>query len=445
MLLRNLYDSHVHLMSTGQVACLLDLASLSSLDDIERFTVRPENRRGDWILGFGWDENRWTTKELPTRQRLDRLFPNDAVYFSRCDGHSGVTNTLGLKLLGLWDHPIDPPGGQILIGDDGRPNGRLTETAHYQSLEKMPRPSPDDLREFLLTGMRRFNEQGFTHVRDMAGSEELWDIALRLESEGRQTLHVEWNFTCETRADFERALAEALRCRPRETALNKVAGIKFYFDGSLGSDTAFLSQSYAHREDGVRGITCWSEADAEEVIRKSWAEGLPIAAHTIGDEAADRIVELARRVSSSGLGGRLNLEHAEVLRPETIQKMKGLHVICHLQPCHWLTDRRWLNEKLGALAKNAFPWEALRRARIEFAFGSDSPIEKPSLFDNLRALEESALSGIPRLDADPLRFHVKDDLKIPQGQTRFENQLATEVRLGGKIVFSASESAVPSL
>lgn len=438
MLLRNLYDSHVHWMSTGQIACELDLSSLKSPADFDSLVVGNKARRGGWIFGFGWDENRWSEARPPTRNDLDRRFPDEPVYFSRCDGHSAVTNTEGLRRLGLWDPSVENhPGGEIVRDAAGVPTGLLKEAVHYRCLERMSKFTDTEMRGFLIEGAKAFNAAGFTHVRDMAGSEALWNVAAGLEKDGAQNLHAEWNFTCENLDDFSRALAEAVRCRSRETALNKVAGIKFYYDGSLGSDTAFLSQPYSHRTDGARGLTCWTDGDAEQAIRRSWEAGLPVAVHAIGDEAADRIVELARRVSSSKTGGWLNLEHAQILRPETIQKMKGLHVTCHLQPCHWLTDRRWLDRKLGALAKYAFPWEALRRARIPFQFGSDSPIEKPSMTDNLRAVEESAAHGIPRLDADPLRFHVKDDPNLPVGQSRFEDGRAVETRIDGRVVFTA--------
>lgn len=439
MLLRNLYDSHVHLMSTGELKSWLDLSVLKSPAGFAALEIRPENRRGDWIVGFGWDENQWDEKRWPHRADLDGAFPDTPVYFSRCDGHSAITNTAGLKRLGLWSDPADPPGGQIIKDADGVPTGRLTETAHDACLAKLPAATPSEMAAFLVAGARKFNEAGFTHVRDMAASEALWNVATDLERDGRLSLHVEWNFTCENLQGFARALDEARRCRDRETRLNKVAGVKFYFDGSLGSDTAYLSQPYAHRQDGSRGLTCWNEDDVEQAIRRAWGAGLPVAVHAIGDLAADRVVELARRVSSAGVGGRLNLEHAEVLRAETIQKMKGLHVTCHLQPCHWLSDRQWLDRKLGALKTSAFPWEALRRAKIPFHFGSDSPIERPSLFDNLRALRESAQQGIPALQADPLSFHVHPDPRVVPGETSVDGDRVRKVTFDGRVVFTDGE------
>ncbi|MBX2987573.1 MAG: amidohydrolase family protein [Bdellovibrionaceae bacterium] len=421
MLLKNLYDSHVHLAATGEMACQADLSVLKSLEDFARLKPRPADFRGPWLVGFGWDENRWPEARAPRALDLDRFFPDTPVYFSRCDGHSGVTNSRGLALLGK--------SGE----------GVFYETEHYLNLQSLPAASDEEMRRYLSLGMKRFNAAGFTHVRDMAGGAQAWNESLRLEDRGESALHVDWNFACENLADFDRVLEEAKAARRAQSPLNKLLGMKFYYDGSLGSDTALLSQPYLHRDDGTQGMACWSLDEAAEVIRRSWENDLEVAVHTIGDEAVDRMVEIARQLSAAGLGGRLNLEHAEIIRPETIQKMKPLHVICHLQPCHWLTDRLWLEKKLGPLARHAFPWEALRRMKIPVRFGSDSPIEAPSLFSNLKALRESVATGIPALQGDPLSFHVHPDPHVTAGESLFADEKTLEVRLNGRVVFSARD------
>jgi hypothetical protein len=418
-----LFDSHVHLLATGQVAAMLDLSKLGSIEDFGRLKASPGTLRGDWLVGFGWNESTWSHPKAPNRHDLDRFFPEQPVYFSRCDGHAAVTNSAGLKRLGLESQSAD---------------GLLVESLHYRALSELPVHTDEQLTDFLLKGAAIFNRAGFTHVRDMAGSWSQWEIACKLEKQERWNLHVDWNFTCENLRDFGRALQEANRARAEETRLNRVDGIKFYFDGSLGSETAFLSQPYANRTDGWRGQTFWSEAEVSEVMRQSWKAGFAVAVHTIGDEAVDQIVEIARKLSAAGVAGKLNLEHVQVLRHETMTKMKPLHIVCHLQPCHWLKDRVWLKKKLGTLSASAFPWEALRRAKIPFRFGSDSPIERPSLFDNLQALRESATDQIPALGEDPLRFHVHPNSEVI-GISRFEGERAVEVSLEGRLVFSAND------
>src|SRR5688572_14974700 len=99
-LVRNLYDSHVHLTATGQVARQLTLGHLKDIDDLAGLKLEARFFQGPWVVGFGWDENRWRRSRLPDRHDLDRLFPGHPAYLVRCDGHAAVTNTHGLKLLG---------------------------------------------------------------------------------------------------------------------------------------------------------------------------------------------------------------------------------------------------------------------------------------------------------------------------------------------------------
>ena len=421
--LKNLYDSHVHFVATGQAACEWDLSRLTSREDLKTLKPVAENFRGEWLVGFGWDENKWPDPRVWTLAELDAVFASTPVYFSRCDGHSAVVNSEGLRRLGL-------PASAT----------RLFETDHYRAYEKLPAPSDADVMNYMHRAMKIFNEAGFTHIRDMGGVLAHWRLACELERAGQQTLAVEWNFVAEDLANFDRIVEDALYVRAHETPLNRLAGVKFYYDGSLGSETALLSKPYANRPE-TSGMACWPREQITECIRKAWLAGLPVAVHAIGDEAADHMVECARAVSGTGIGGHLHLEHAELLRPETIQKMKGLHVICHMQPCHWHTDRRWLKAKTGTLAGFAFQWEALRRSRIPFCFGSDSPIEKPSLFSNLLALEGSAAEGVPALGGDPLAFHVLAKTKAPSGETTvdFAQRKIIEVRLGDRIVYQAPD------
>jgi len=424
VLLKNLYDSHVHLIPTGQVKSALDLSKLKSPEEVSKLQIKPENIHGDWLIGFGWDENDWSSQVPFDRFFLDQYFPHQKVYFSRCDGHSGATNTMGLHALGFSLE--DPAAGA----------GLLREAPHYQALRSLPEPSDSDLRDWLLVACQQFNQAGYTHVREMGGSQRLWKIAKDLESQNLQTLHIDWNFSCENKVDGMRALAEAKECLKQESPLNRVAGVKLFFDGSLGSETAYLSQPYANRNDGGRGQTCWPIEDLEFTLRQVWEAGLPMAIHTIGDEAVDQIVTLARKVSASGLSGRLNLEHVQVLRPDTLQKMKPLHITCHLQPCHWLSDRLWLKDKLGELYRYAFPWEALRKVKIPFFFGSDSPIEPPSLWNNLKALQDSPAFGIPSLGEDPLKFHVHPSGGGAQGETKLADGKVLEIFLQGRLIFN---------
>jgi hypothetical protein len=72
-----------------------------------------------------------------------------------------------------------------------------------------------------------------------------------------------------------------------------------------------------------------------------------------------------------------------------------------MQPSHWLSDKKFLKEKLSPSAlKNLFAWEALRRAKVPISFGSDSPIEEANLELTHQALKDSATAGIEEFKGD---------------------------------------------
>jgi predicted amidohydrolase YtcJ len=146
-----------------------------------------------------------------------------------------------------------------------------------------------------------------------------------------------------------------------------------------------------------------------EVIERIWREHFEVAVHVIGDEAAAAVVKLAQDLNARGVKGRLHLEHCELLRLETVQAMRSLDVICHLQPSHWLSDRQWLEKKIGDLSQHAFPWRRLQEADIPFFFGSDAPIEPISIPRCLQALRESVEAGIPRLLGSPATYMGHSD------------------------------------
>lgn len=423
------FDSHVHWPAVGEFSQRLRLDDLSSPREIKN--VRPESShfRESWLLGFGWDENGWTEK--PHRRYLDDWFPNTPVALSRCDAHALWVNTETLKRSGLWTETRDPEGGRIDRDETGQPTGLLIDAAMDPVQNLIPRPSAFETRRNLLKGMQSFNEAGYTHIRDMTCDETQWNEALKLDLSGVLTMAVEEYFWLRSASEFDRVIDVARRARASQTPNLRVKGIKVFVDGALGSEGALLSRCYHGRSHS--GLQLWSAGDLQDVLRKIWTERFEVAVHVIGDEAADVVVKLASDLKTQGVTGALHLEHCELLRPETVQIMRPLNVTCHLQPAHWLSDRLWLEKKIGDLCAHAFPWRRLQEAEIPFFFGSDAPIEPISIPRMFRALRESAESGVPRLlgQATTYMSHA-DTAWAPNSFTLIEEENPVQVVFRGE-------------
>lgn len=479
------YDSHVHWMGTGSIINLIDLSQIQSLEDFrQKATEWNHPNRGSWFVGFGWDNSLWKDSFRPHHRILDEFFPDHPVSFIRADGHSTWINKKAMTLLGIEKKNASTlsSGGRVEVDQNGHPTGVMIDGAKDYVDQFIPPLSRQEIKNNLMLGMEVFLKAGFTHIRDVGGCQTHWELASEIYREGHLKLYVEMFFNLDDASKLSERIQQIIESRTAAMALvassvskansnvdveststsastcasasiltasssyestptsetsssNSVAsdsfplrigGLKFYYDGALGSDGAYLSQNYKGKEHC--GLRLMEPSQIEEIIQRCWEQNIPVAIHTLGDEAVHQVVQVAQRLKTKGLDGQLNLEHCEVVRDETIALMKSLNVHCHLQPSHFLSDRRWLKDKLGTLYQYCFPWKKLIDAGIAVSFGSDSPIEPPSLKRTKEALQLASQEGIalPAL-AGPLFLHSHPD-------EQWGPECATIVNREGEIV-----------
>lgn len=414
--IQNCYDSHTHFLATGQIASGLKLYHLKSAEEVKQLVLQPSFYRDTWLTGFGWDQNQWNLPVFPDQKTLDRFFPDTPVLFSRVDGHASWVNSCAMQ-------ELQKKGFQKKIQSE---DGVLFEQDHIRALSLLPDFTDAQIENFILESQKIFNRAGFTHIRDLSMNLKTWKVLVQLYEANSLTVCLESFVTVENLSGLTAILEEVAEIKKLSCPQLRLSGVKFFVDGSLGSKTAYLSENYPNSVSS--GLVMWTREELIEAFSRVWGSGFDVAVHCIGDQCAHLVVQAAREVSSLGILGRLHLEHVEVLRPETVQLMKPLHVTCYLQPCHWLSDHKWLSQVLPPkLQKNIFPWELLRKNKVPFFFGSDSPIEKPSLFENKRALQESFAQGVPALQGDWKAHHSHPDSKWTNSWTEFNDQEVMQV------------------
>lgn len=419
---------------------MVSLWDLQAPADVRHLELHPRFYRGEWLLGFGWDQHRFPSPSFPTRFDLDAIFPSTPVAFSRADGHALWVNTKALEVTGLLK-PVSewrlPAGAEAIADDSGLPTGLLIDRAMELIFSVIPQDSLTQKKKDLLEACASYNRAGFTHLRDMSGDESQWQALCELEAEKSLTLYLDQNFTFERAEDFSKALDLSIRARREKHSHLQPRGLKFYIDGALGSEGALLSRPYPGGNS--KGLQLWSLEQIQEWTQKAWEQNLEMSVHAIGDEASFLVAQAARQTWEKGVHGVLNLEHAEVVRPETFDLLRGIPTVFHMQPCHWNSDRRWLKEKLGPLYAHVFRWTEARERGFEVIWGSDSPIEKPSLFDNQSALEHSPEAGIPAFPGDWWRPHVHPNPKWGEGcRTVIENGQVVRVDFDDRTVFEST-------
>jgi predicted amidohydrolase YtcJ len=91
-------DAHAHLFGLGEFLRSIDLTDTRSFDEIvARVGARTkEAPSGRWVIGRGWDQNKWGDTRFPTHEALSRVSPNNPVVLTRIDGHALLANAAAM-------------------------------------------------------------------------------------------------------------------------------------------------------------------------------------------------------------------------------------------------------------------------------------------------------------------------------------------------------------
>lgn len=237
-------------------------------------------------------------------------------------------------------------------------------------------PTSDDLAGALRAALERARHLGLVGITE-AGLDDwaLWDALVELREAGGGTLPVDVRVMIASgAADPERMEA----ARAEGDGHLAVIGVKFYADGWLGPRTCACSLPFADVEGDDRGILF---LDAETLARRAEpyaGAGWGLATHAIGDRAVEACLDAYEAVFGDPEACRAaapRIEHAQVLRPDLIERMAALGVVACIQPCFAASDAESISLALAGRFPESYRWDLLLAAGVRVIAGSDFPIE----------------------------------------------------------------------
>jgi predicted amidohydrolase YtcJ len=161
-------DAHAHFYRYGLGLQEVNLVGTESWDEIisrvQAFASDKNISPGNWIIGRGWDQNDWTVKEFPTKEKLDQDFPNNPVLLTRIDGHAVIANTKALELAGI--KPGQKINGGAIEVKNGQLTGILIDNATDLLGSSIPAPTPEIVAASLQDGQAKCFAVGLTTVDD---------------------------------------------------------------------------------------------------------------------------------------------------------------------------------------------------------------------------------------------------------------------------------------
>ena len=364
-------DAHVHFGSGGFQLTSVDLRDANTPQEfIARLkayaaTLKP----GEWIVGGDWDHERWAGSPLPRRDWIDSVTPKNPVFVNRLDGHMGVANSLALGLAKVSRATKDIAGGTIVRDPDGTPTGILKDNAQDLVYGAMPNPSPERTDSAIARATAWAASKGVTGVS--AVSVGWGELAAMKRAYRNGTLHT--RISAYVPLEAWRRMADTLKADGPGDDFLRVAGVKGFVDGSLGSRTALFYEPYAD-DASTSGLLVTPEDSLRRWIGGADSAGLQVVVHAIGEKANGLVLDIYDSVAKAhgARDRRFRIEHAQHLRPVDAPRLARIGVVASMQPYHAIDDGRWAEKRVGPdRIRNMYIFRTLLDDHTHLAFGSD--------------------------------------------------------------------------
>jgi len=367
-------DSHTHFLGGGFALSSIQLRDARSR---EEFVARigAEARKlgkGEWILNGDWDHEQFSPVELPRRDWIDAVSPDNPVCVNRLDGHMVLANGAALAIAGITrDTPV-PPGGEIIKDSKtGEPTGILKDAAIDLVQSRIPEFSMEAKLRAAEAALRHAAEHGVTSVHEMANASS-FEVYQELARQGRLTARLNVYIPIDDVDIYARLKLKT----PFGNDTLKIGGLKGFVDGSMGSATAYFFEPYSDdpSTSGILAQQMFPKGIMEKRILEADRAGLQVAIHAIGDRANSMLLDIFEKaVAENGpRDRRWRVEHAQHLRPGDIARFGRLGLIASVQPYHAYDDGCWAERRIGKTrARTTYAFRSLRDAGAVLAFGSD--------------------------------------------------------------------------
>ncbi|TGX54394.1 amidohydrolase [Sphingomonas gei] len=369
-------DGHGHVMGLGAQLLRLDLSDTNSLDEaLAKIRIYAAANPTKWILGGGWNQERWKLGRFPTAAELDSAVGDRPAWFERVDGHAAWANSRAIAAASVTAATKDPNGGRIERGTGGRPAGVFVDAAMGLVAKTIPGLTPREQNAAFLAAQEKLLSLGVTAAADMGTTQPDWLTYRRMGDLGLLKFRI---LSYASGVDTALAVAGQGPTPWLYAERLRMGGIKLYDDGALGSRGAWLKADYADAP-GNKGLPFLTDDQLLNNMIRGAMDGFQIAVHAIGDRANQQVLDAIEVLSETYKGDRRwRIEHAQIVDPNDLPRFGKFGTIASMQPVHQTSDMHMAEARLGeARLAGAYAWRSMLQNGSRLAFGSDFPVESP--------------------------------------------------------------------
>ncbi|MCF7858940.1 MAG: amidohydrolase [Candidatus Cloacimonetes bacterium] len=328
-------DTHTHSFEGGLYSLSVDLENADTLQNLFDLLAEAKPVSGK-VFAFHFDENNIKEKRFPTKQELDKIFPDIPLILRRVDGHSCVINSKAAEMIDLKSLP-DFNG--LLTGRD---NGKVSNWFHRNLTNETILNAYQQAAKIAL-------KTGHTAIHTMIGDAYSNLKHYKLIKENMHHFPIEFILYPQI-TDVDIAL---------DIGSPRIGGC-ILADGSFGSFTAALLNPYSDKPDSS-GILYRSDEFWLNFITRAHQKNLQVAVHCIGDAAITQILNCYEKVQQNDPKDLKHIiVHNELTSDEMLNRVSKANISTAMQP---MFDRLWAGTN-GLYVKRLGPERTSRTNRL---------------------------------------------------------------------------------
>lgn len=415
VLLPAFQDAHIHPIYSGLETLACDLTESESIEGYRAIipACAEAGANKEWITGGGWSMAAFGPGAMASKDILDELVPDQPIYLSSRDGHSGWANSKALQIAGITRDTPDPVDGYIdRDPETGEAIGSLQEGAMGLVTRHIPPPSAAERIAALEYARDMLHGYGITSVQEAYAYVADLETYEALDKQHKLNLRIVTALLWDSE-QTEEQIPTLLEQRERYTSGNiRATSIKIFVDGVMENYTAVMVEPYLV-ESGTRGIPMIDPEYMKEVVTMLDAEGFQVHFHALGDGAVRYALDAveAAREQNGDSDRRHHLSHLQVIHPDDIPRFSTLGAVANFQPAWAYADEYVVDLTLPFIkpevAKWMYPIRSVLDAGGEVAFGSDWAVSTADPFYQIE-------TAVTRIDAE---LHDTDPLNPEQAIT----------------------------
>ena len=342
-LLPSFIDPHSHFGTVANTMGQVDLnpkpvGNISNipqiLQKIKQYKIDNQIPDGEWIFGWGYDDNELDEKRHPTAKEIDSVLPDNPVYLQHTSGHMGVANSMALKKLNVTAETPNPEGGNIgRYPNSNEPNGLVQETAMYPFVGNMLQILASKQADYFNKTQDYYAFNGITTAQD--GMTDRNSIAFYQSQADKGKLKIDL-VALAGFSDLEKNLKDSAMHFKSYKNHFKTQGTKIISDGSPQGKTAFFSKPYLTPVAGCnhdcKGLPSLSQEALNQLFLTAYKNDNQLFIHCNGDASIDMVLE-AHQYACDSLKQPLNKDrrtvavHSQFVRPDQLEKYQEYNIL----------------------------------------------------------------------------------------------------------------------